>query len=68
MISAAGLNVAKIALVNLEALTSGAGLGGFFIWKALILAVLIFIGLRKLKWSPILFIAISAVVGIVFKF
>jgi len=68
MISAAGLNVAKIALVNLEALTSGAGLGGFFIWKALILAVLIFIGLRKLKWSPILFIAISAVVGIIFKF
>ena len=68
MISAAGLNVAKIALVNLEALASGAGLGGFFIWKALILAVLIFIGLRKLKWSPILFIAISAVVGIIFKF
>lgn len=68
MISAAGLNVAKIALVNLEALTSGAGLGGFFIWKALILTVLIFIGLRKLKWSPILFIAISAVVGIIFKF
>ena len=63
MISAAGLNVAKIALVNLEALTSGAGLGGFFIWKALILAVLIFIGLRKLKWSPILFIAISAYFG-----
>ncbi|MBQ9008473.1 MAG: chromate transporter [Clostridia bacterium] len=68
MISAAGLNVAKIALVNLDALTSGAGLGAFFIWKALILAVLIFIGLRKLKWSPILFIGLSALVGIVFKF
>ena len=68
MISAAGLNVVRIALVNLDALTSGAGLGEFFIWKALILAVLIFIGLRKLKWSPIVFIAISAVVGIIFQF
>ncbi len=68
MISAAGLNVARIALVNLDALTGGGGLGEFFIWKALILAVLIFIGLRKLKWSPVVFIALSAVVGIIFKF
>ena len=68
MISAAGLNVARIALVNMEALTNGAGLGQFFIWKALILAVLIFIGLKKLKWSPVIFIALSAVVGIIFQF
>ena len=68
MISAAGLNVARIALVNLDALTSGAGLGEFFIWKALVLAVLIFIGQKKLKWSPVIFIALSAVVGVIFKF
>ena len=68
MISAAGLNVARIALVNMEALTGGAGLGQFFIWKAIILAVLIFIGLKKLKWSPVIFIALSAAVGIIFKF
>ena len=68
MISAAGLNVARIALVNMEALTNGAGLGEFFIWKAIILAVLIFIGQKKLKWSPLIFIALSAVVGIIFKF
>jgi len=68
MISAAGLNVARIALVNMEALTNGAGLGQFFIWKAIILAVLIFIGLKKLKWSPVIFIALSAAVGIIFKF
>ena len=64
MISVAGLNVAKIALVDLNA----PDIGGFFIWKALILAVLIFIGQKKLKWSPVIFIAISAVVGIVFQF
>jgi len=68
MISAAGLNVARIALVRLDALTSGAGLGEFFIWKALVLAVLIFIGQKKLKWSPVIFIALSAVVGVIFKF
>ena len=64
MISVAGLNVAKIALVNLEA----PDVGGFFIWKALILAALIFIGQKKLKWSPVIFIALSAVAGIIFQF
>ena len=37
------------------------GLGAFFNWKALLLAALIFVGLKKLKWSPIVFVAISAV-------
>ena len=64
MISVAGLNVARIALVNLEAAT----FGEFFIWKALALAVAIYVGQKKLKWSPVVFIALSAVVGIVFKF
>ena len=64
MISVAGLNVARIALVNMDA----PDIGGFFLWKALILAVLIFIGLKKLKWHPVIFIGISALVGIVFRF
>ena len=69
MISVAGVNVVKVALVNMSALAAGGGgLGQFFVWKGLILAVLIFIGIRRLKWSPVLFIAISAVVGIIFKF
>ena len=69
MISVAGLNVAKVALVNMDALAEGGGgFGEFFIWKALILAVLIFVGQKKLKWSPVIFIAISAVIGIIFKF
>ena len=64
MISVAGINVARIALVNLSA----PDFGSFFVWKALILAVIIFIAQKKLKWSPVVFIGISAVVGIVFKF
>lgn len=64
MISVAGLNVARLALVN----TDAHDIGGFFVWKALALAALIFVGQKKLKWSPVVFIAISAVVGVVFKF
>ncbi|NLD83796.1 MAG: chromate transporter [Clostridiales bacterium] len=68
MITAAGLNVARVALLNLEAYAASGSLADLFVWKALILAVLIFVGQKKLKWSPIVFIALSAVVGVVFKF
>ena len=68
MITAAGLNVAKVALVNIDAYQMSGNLGDFFIWKAIILGVLIFIAARKLKWNPILLIAISAVTGIIFQF
>ena len=67
MITAAGLNVARVALVNMDALAAG-NYGEFFLWKAILLGVAIFIGQRKLKWSPVIFIAIAAVVGIVFQF
>ena len=69
MISVAGLNVARIALVNMDAFAEGGGgWSEFFIWKALALAVLIFIGQKKLKWNPVIFIALSAVIGIIFQF
>jgi len=68
MITAAGINVAKVALVNLPAFQASGSLSDLFIWKAIALGILIFIGQRKLKWSPVIFIAISAVVGIVFQF
>ena len=68
MITAAGLNVAKVALVNIPAFQATGSLADLFLPKAIILGILIFIGQKKLNWSPILFIAISAVVGIVLKF
>ena len=67
MITAAGLNVARVALVNMDALAAG-NYGEFFLWKAILLGVAIFIAQKKLKWSPVIFIAIAAVVGIVFQF
>lgn len=68
MITAAGLNVAKVALVNIPAFQESGNVSELFIWKAIMLGVLIFIGQRRLKWSPFAFIAISAAAGIVFKF
>ena len=71
MISVAGLNVAKVSLVNLAAFEATHAFGDLFAWKAIALGVVLFLAQRhkKLKkWHPAIFIAISAVVGIVFKF
>ncbi len=68
VISAAGLNVARVALVDLSAYAASGSLADLFLPKAILLALLIFVGQRRLKWSPVAFIAISAVVGIVFQF
>ena len=65
LILAALWGVVKIALVNLDAKT----VGGFFNYKAIILAVCLFI-MQKVfkKLHPIALIGIAAVVGIVFEF
>ena len=68
MITVAGLNVAKVSLIDLNAFNAIGAVGDLFVWKALILGVILFIALRKLKWHPAIFIALSAVVGIIFKF
>ena len=68
MISAAGINVARIALVHLGALDEGGNILDFFNLPAIVLSVILFTASKKLKWHPIIFIAISALVGIVFHF
>ena len=68
MISVAGLNVAKVALINLDAFNASGAIGDLFLWKAIALGIVLFFAQKKLKWHPVIFIAISAVVGIVFKF
>ena len=68
MISAAGLNVARVALINLPAFQASGSFMDLINIPAVILAVLIFVGQKKLKWHPVVFIALSAVVGIVLKF
>ena len=68
MISAAGINVMKTCILHPEALSAGTGLAGFLDPKGVILAVLLYFGLKKFKWHPIVFLALSAVAGIVFQF
>ena len=68
MITAAGINVAKVTLVDLDAFAMSGNVGDLFIWKAVILAVVIFIAQRKLKWSPVVFIVLSAVIGVLLEF
>lgn len=68
MITAAGVNVVKIALINIPAFEVSRSVTDLFVWKALILAVVIFVLRRRFKLHPILFIAASAAVGIVFRF
>ncbi len=69
MITAAGLNVAKVALVNIDAFLASRNIGDLFLWKAILLGIVILAGQKIFpKVHPIAFIVFSAVVGIVFRF
>ena len=68
MISAAGINVVKIALINIPAFMESHNITQLVVWKGLILAVVIFVLRKKFKLHPIIFIAASAVIGVIFRF
>ena len=60
MIAAAGFGIVKISFF-------GDSYSEFF-WQGAILAVLLYIALKKFKLHPVVYIGISAVVGVIFKF
>jgi chromate transporter len=66
LIAAAGVEVVKISLLSLDLLPTG--FIHIFNWKGIILAVILFVLIKKLKGHPIFYLAGSAVVGILFKF
>ena len=72
LIAAAGILVLKISLLNVEEFQHGGGVLSLFDFKAIILAVIVYVltnfvkPLKKLH--PVVFILLSAVAGIVFKF
>jgi len=72
LISAAGLLVAKIALLNTELYAATSRIIDLINYKGVVLAVLIFIFSRYVKQTkklhPVFFILFSAIVGIVFDF
>ncbi len=69
LIAAAGLSVAKNVLLRLD--LAGEGFSRIFNWQGLILAAAVFLCMQSKKLKklhPIIFIAASAVLGIIFKF
>ena len=72
LIAAAGVLVVEIALLNLDIFKENGKILDVFNWKAIILAALLLVLTRWFKPTkklhPVVFIAFSAVVGIVFSF
>lgn len=60
MIAVAGISIVKMAFFD-ETFSK-------FFWQVGILAVILYIALKKFKLHPIWYIAFSAAVGIIFKF
>lgn len=60
LIAGAGIGVSRLAFF-------GESIKDFF-WQGALLGIVLFIATRKLKWHPVVFVFISAIVGIVFKF
>lgn len=69
LIAAAGIGVAQVAMVHMDIFRETGNFLDLVDIKKLVWCVLVFIGIRTLKkWSPVAFIGISAVVGILFAF
>ena len=70
LIIAAGIGVARIALLHEDVFAQTKDIMQLFNWKGIMLAVGIYIltNNKKVKPHPILVIVIAAVIGIVFKF
>lgn len=67
LIAAACFEIVKISLINIDALKMG-NIISFFRYKEIILAVVIFILIKKFNKHPVFYIAFAAVIGIVFNF
>ena len=72
LIAAAGIGVVELALLNTGLWQQTGRLLDLFQWKAIVLAAVLLVLTRWVKWTkklhPIVFIALSAAAGIVFSF
>ena len=68
LIAAAGISVMQVAMLQLDLYRQTGSLLDLFDWKKVALFAVMFVGIRKLKWHPVIYIAISAVIGLVFSF
>lgn len=68
LIAAAGLNVIKTAMLNIDLFAVTHSILDLVDIKKAVYLVIVFFAIRKFKKHPVLYIAISAVVGIVLAF
>jgi len=68
LIAAAGFGVVSISILTINEFSRTGNPLLLVDWRALALAVALFFAMKKVKWHPVWFIAISAVIGILFHF
>ena len=68
LIAAAGYQIVSISLLNIPAYQAGGGLMALLNLPAIIMFAIMTALTFKVKWHPVVYIAIAAVVGIVLKF
>lgn len=68
LIIAAGLGVAKIALLRLDQYEITKNIAELLNYKSIVLALVIYLVMKKKDFHPILMVVASAVIGIIFKF
>ena len=68
LIIAAGLGVAKIALLRLAQYEITKNIADLLNYKSIVLALVIYLVMKKKDFHPILMVVASAVIGIIFKF
>lgn len=68
LIAAAGMGVVVIAILTVDKFTQTGNLLYLVNWKAIVLAAALFFAMKKTKWHPVVFIGISAVIGVLFHF
>lgn len=68
LIAAAGYSVLKISILAFDKYNITKKILDIFNFKGLILAIILFILINKYKKHPVVYIAASAVIGIIFKF
>ena len=63
-----GLGVAKIALLRLDQYEITKNIADLLNYKSIVLALVIYLVMKKKDFHPILMVVASAVIGIIFKF
>ena len=68
LIAAAAFSIIEVSVFTVDLYHETGNILNFVDLRKLVYLVLVYIAVKKFKWHPIVYIAISAVVGIIFKF